>query len=167
MLCKIVNRRYCSDICVSLRLGVGFHLCQFALSLGHILCPSTELIKAAQLKDKDILPVIICHWRKNRLLVFLAYLLTPCLKGICLCFTFSDFAFLSVYSTWSQCTHWWMMSSTNGWRAWLKTLRRTWDPDCSGTSNSNHGGPPTMWVRKNSSPPLSLILLIHLVWSFK
>lgn len=58
---------------------------------------------------------------------------------------------LCVDSTWSQCAHWWMMRSMNGCRAWLKSLRRTWDLDCSGTSNSSPGGPPTTWVRKNSS----------------
>ncbi len=53
------------------------------------------------------------------------------------------------------------MRSLNGWRAWLKTLRRTWDPDCNGTSNSSPGGPPTMWVRKNSSSSLSPPLFCH------
>lgn len=51
-----------------------------------------------------------------------------------------------LHSIWSQSAHWWMMSSMNGWRGWPKTLRRIWDPDYSGTSNSSPGGPPTMWV---------------------
>lgn len=78
-----------------------------------------------------------------------------------LCVTLCDYALLCVDSTWSQCAHWWMMSGMNEWRAWLKTLRRTWDPDCSGTSNSSPGGPPTMWVRTNSSPFPSCLLLCH------
>lgn len=54
-----------------------------------------------------------------------------------------------------------MMSSLNEWKAWLRTLRRIWDPNCSGTSNSSPGGPPTMWVRRNSSIALSSPLLCH------
>lgn len=49
-------------------------------------------------------------------------------------------------SIWSRCVHWWTTSSLNGWLPWRRILRRTWDPDCSGTSNLNPGGPPTMWV---------------------
>lgn len=51
---------------------------------------------------------------------------------------------LSVDSTWSRCAHWWMTSSLKGWRPCQKTLRRIWDPGCSGTSNSSPGGHPTM-----------------------
>lgn len=82
--------------------------------------------------------------RKNRKLVFLANPPPPpCSKWNILCIIILPF---HADSIWSQCAHWWMMSSTNGWRAWRKTLRRTWDPDCSGTSSSSPGGPPTMWV---------------------
>lgn len=63
------------------------------------------------------------------------------------------YAFLCVDSIWSQCAHWWMTRSMNGWRVWRKTLRGTWDQDCSGTSNSSPGGPQTMWV--SLSFPLS------------
>lgn len=67
-------------------------------------------------------------------------------KSDTLCFTLSYLDFSGVFSTWSQCAHWWMISSLNEWKAWLKTLRRIWVRGCSGTLNSSPGGRPTMWV---------------------
>lgn len=63
-----------------------------------------------------------------------------------------------------------MMKNLNRWWDWLKTLRRTWDLDCSGTSNSSPGGLPTMWVRRITLPfsllPLSKVLCLGWI-SFK
>lgn len=57
-----------------------------------------------------------------------------------------DYVLLCFESIWSQCVHWWTTRSLNVWQPWRRTLRKTWGPDCSGTSNWNPGGPPTMWV---------------------
>lgn len=58
-----------------------------------------------------------------------------------------DYVLLCFESIWSQCVHWWMTSSLNVWQPWRRTLRKTWGPDCSGTSNLNPGGLLTMWVQ--------------------
>lgn len=91
------------------------------------------------------LPVIVCL-RRHCVLLFFPLPFVLFVKSDTLCFTLSYLDFSGVFSTWSQCAHWWMISSLNEWKAWLKTLRRIWVRGCSGTLNSSPGGRPTMWV---------------------
>lgn len=142
------------------------HGVNFQVASGHISFLLQCLAWGRTTKQTSQLRPVICHGRMNRWQVFLAYQLSLCLKPETPCDALCNYAsvFIFVYSTWSLSNRWWTMRGMNGWRAWLKTLRRSWDPGCSGTSNSNPGGPPTMWVRKSLSSPGLDSKAARLIW---